>query len=86
VCSWQLDQSGRDESRTGLGGAGVGGGASGIEGGSGSEGGIRGRFFIPRDWVSAEVLSLCRLLADGTVLCPRRGEVAVIRSSLGVGV
>jgi hypothetical protein len=55
-----------------------------LKAGAGAEGGIRGRFFIPRDWVSAEVLSLCRLLADGTVLCPRKGEVAVIRSSLGV--
>lgn len=40
-------------------------------------------FFLPRDWVSLEVLRLCRVLADGTFLCPRKGQVAVIRSRLG---
>lgn len=40
-------------------------------------------FFLPRDWVNAESLRLCRVLADGTVLCPRKGEVAVVRSGLG---
>jgi WD40 repeat protein len=40
-------------------------------------------FFLPRDWISLEILRLCRILADGTFLCPRKGQVAVIRSSLG---
>jgi WD40 repeat protein len=40
-------------------------------------------FFLPRDWVSADVLDLCKVMEDGTFLCPRKGEVAVIRSSLG---
>lgn len=40
-------------------------------------------FFLPQDWVSADVLRLCQVTADGTFLCPRRGEVAVIKSGLG---
>lgn len=40
-------------------------------------------FFLPRDWVNDESLDLCQVLGDGTFLCPRRGEVAVIRSDLG---
>ena len=40
-------------------------------------------FFLPRDWVNAESLDLCRVMANGTLLCPRKGEVAVIKSDLG---
>ena len=40
-------------------------------------------FFLPQDWVNAEVLRLCQVTADGTFLCPRKGEVAVIKSDLG---
>lgn len=43
----------------------------------------RRHFFLPRDWIDAESLKLCRVMADGTLLCPRKGEVAVIRSDLG---
>jgi hypothetical protein len=40
-------------------------------------------FFLPRDWISKDILDLCKVTEDGTFLCPRKGEVAVIRSSLG---
>jgi hypothetical protein len=49
----------------------------------GSTGTPAKHFFLPRDWVSADVLDLCKVMEDGTFLCPRKGEVAVIRSSLG---
>ncbi|KAJ0123281.1 hypothetical protein J7T55_011746 [Diaporthe amygdali] len=39
-------------------------------------------FFIPRDWVNAAGLALCQVLPDGTLLCPCKGELAVIRSDL----
>ena len=42
-------------------------------------------FFLPQDWVSKDVLRLCQVTEDGTFLCPRRGEVAVIKSGLGEG-
>lgn len=46
-------------------------------------GSVMRHFFLPRAWVNAESLRSIQILADGTVLCPRRGEVAVIRSNLG---
>ncbi|MCJ1435227.1 hypothetical protein MMC27_004599 [Xylographa pallens] len=42
-------------------------------------------FFLPRDWVNTEILGLCQVLDDGTLLCPRKGEIAVIKSTLGSG-
>ncbi len=45
---------------------------------------VRQHFFLPRDWLNSESLELCRVMADGTFLCPRNGEVAVIRSSVGL--
>ena len=45
--------------------------------------GVNRHFFLPRDWVTASSLALCRILNDGTFLCPRKGEVAMIRSGLG---
>ena len=50
-----------------------------------SANGLARHFFLPRDWIDADVLRLCQVLADGTFLCPRKGEVAVIKSDLGVG-
>ena len=47
--------------------------------------GLTRHFFLPRDWIDADMLRLCHVLADGTFLCPRKGELAVIRSDLGVG-
>ena len=42
-------------------------------------------FFLPRDWLNTEILGLCKVLDDGTLLCPRKGEIAVIKSTLGSG-
>ncbi|OBT75830.1 hypothetical protein VF21_05527 [Pseudogymnoascus sp. 05NY08] len=39
-------------------------------------------FFLPRDWVTTEMLGLCAVTDDGIVLVPHKGEVAVIQSSL----
>ncbi|KAL8393102.1 hypothetical protein RB595_003048 [Gaeumannomyces hyphopodioides] len=36
-------------------------------------------FFLPGDWVTDEDLRRCRLLHDGTLLCPSRGEVAIFK-------
>jgi hypothetical protein len=80
VCSWRLssDQSSKTASSTS---------PRRIAGGLGNEslinGSVERHFFLPRDWVNAEMLGLCRLLGNGTILCPRMGEVAVIKSGLG---
>ena len=42
-------------------------------------------FFLPQDWINADVLRLCQVTPDGLFLCPRKGEVAVINSELGSG-
>lgn len=39
---------------------------------------IRRHFFLPRDWVNLDWLELASLTADGKILCPRNGEVAII--------
>ena len=46
---------------------------------------VQRHFFLPRDWVKTESLGLCQVLDDGTLLCPRKGEVAVVKSTLGSG-
>ena len=40
-------------------------------------------FFLPRDWLNAECLELCRILDNGVLLIPRQGEIASIKSDLG---
>lgn len=39
-------------------------------------------FFIPRDWSDAAGLSLCRVLSNGTLIFPCKGDIAVLRSDL----
>ena len=39
-------------------------------------------FFLPKDWLSPMTLRLIALNAQGTLLCPRNGEVAIVQSGL----
>ena len=39
-------------------------------------------FFLPRDWVSEDLLGLCAVAGNGIMFVTRKGEVAIIRSSL----
>lgn len=39
-------------------------------------------FFLPTDWMSEEGLRMCCMTSDGTLLVPRKHEVAVIRNSI----
>lgn len=45
--------------------------------------GLKRHYFIPRDWASTENLEQCCMLKDGTFLCPKDGEVAIISSTIG---
>jgi WD40 repeat protein len=36
-------------------------------------------YFFPKDWLNVECLQLCTLLADGKLLIPNNGELAVIK-------
>lgn len=44
---------------------------------------IKRHHFIPRDWAGTESLEQCCMLEDGTLLFPKDGKVAVIKSNFG---
>lgn len=39
-------------------------------------------FFIPHDWVTNTGTLLCQILIDGTLLCPTKGRVAIMKSNI----
>ncbi|THC88961.1 hypothetical protein EYZ11_011591 [Aspergillus tanneri] len=39
---------------------------------------VKRHYFIPRDWANVEDFRQCKVMENGTVLCPRQDEVAVI--------
>ncbi|PMD13592.1 NACHT and WD domain protein [Hyaloscypha hepaticicola] len=43
---------------------------------------LKKHFFLPKDWLSPGMLKLCMLNSYGTILCPKNGEVAIIRSGV----
>jgi WD40 repeat protein len=47
-----------------------------------SGGAYRRHFFLPKDWLSPETLNLVTLNHFGTLLCPKDGEVAIVRSGI----
>ncbi|KAI0383265.1 hypothetical protein F5Y04DRAFT_250954 [Hypomontagnella monticulosa] len=40
---------------------------------------VKRQFFLPRDWVNESTLRLLRLNQNGTLLCARNNEVAIVR-------
>jgi WD40 repeat protein len=46
--------------------------------------GIERLFFLPRDWLNAESLGLCLVTDNGVLLIPKNGEVASVKSDLGL--
>ena len=43
---------------------------------------LKQHFFLPKDWLSPGMLRLCIMNDYGTILCPKNGEVAIIRSGI----
>ena len=43
---------------------------------------VKRHFFLPRDWVSPASLALVTCNEQGTVFCPRNGEVAIVRNGI----
>ncbi len=41
-------------------------------------------FFLPKDWLSPTAVGLILLNAHGTLMCPRNGEIAIVRSGLKI--
>ncbi|PMD32251.1 YVTN repeat-like/Quino protein amine dehydrogenase [Hyaloscypha variabilis F] len=51
-------------------------------GGRNSEAGIGSveqYYFLPGDWVTASEANLCTIMPDGTLLCPKNGDVATVQ-------
>ena len=38
-------------------------------------------YFLPGDWATADEAQLCTITPDGTLLCPRNGEVGAVQSA-----
>lgn len=47
-----------------------------------AQGTITRHFFVPHDWVTTPGIKLSHLLPDGTILCPSKGEVAIIQNDM----
>ncbi|CAL8574483.1 hypothetical protein XPA_000443 [Xanthoria parietina] len=43
---------------------------------------MKRHFFLPRDWISPTSLQLVTYNEHGTVLCPRNGEVAIVKNGI----
>ena len=43
---------------------------------------MKRHFFLPRDWITPASLQLVTCNAQGTVFCPRNGEVAIVRNGI----
>jgi len=41
-------------------------------------------FFLPKDWINPEALILVTLNQFGTLLCPKNGDVAVVKSGIRI--
>lgn len=71
LCSWRLplssDTTTRRPSATGT-----------LDGGTME---IKQHYFFPSDWISPDSVALCTVMGDGTVLCPRNGDVGVVKCS-----
>ena len=48
----------------------------------GRPGRVRRHHFLPRDWINMDWLQLAVMRPDGTLLCPRNGEVAIVAGGL----
>lgn len=48
----------------------------------GRPGRVRRHHFLPRDWINMDWLELAVMRPDGTLLCPRNGEVAIVTNGL----
>ena len=69
VCSWRLPLPSKLYTRRTS--------DTAVSTGGGTE--MRQHYFLPGDWISPDCVALCTMTSDGTVLCPRNGEVAVIK-------
>lgn len=46
-------------------------------------GDVQRYFFIPRDWLPDQDIGLLHITSSGSILCPRKGSITVIETSIG---
>ena len=44
---------------------------------------VKRHFFLPKDWLNHNSLSMATLNAEGTFFCPKHGDVAIVRHGMG---
>lgn len=49
---------------------------------TGPQNGMKKHFFLPRDWLNIDCLELAAITTEGTFMCPRNGEVGIVRGGL----
>ena len=70
LCSWCLPLPSKIAARRPSGCSGT------LDGGTAE---IKRHYFFPSDWISPQSIWLCTVMVDGTTLCPRKGDVALVR-------
>ena len=48
---------------------------------SGGVAGVEQHYFLPGDWATADEAHVCSVMSDGTLLCPRNGDVAAVQAA-----
>lgn len=69
VCTWRLPTSSAAAPRSQ---------SAWVSGRAGTPG-IEQYYFLPGDWVAANEAHLCAVMPDGTLLCPRNGDVVTVQ-------
>ena len=69
LCSWHLPLPSKTTTRPSS-------GSCILDGGTAE---IKRHYFLPSDWISPASVALSTVMVDGTVLCPRKGDVAVVK-------
>ena len=72
LCSWRLPLPSKNTVRRPS-------GSGTLDGGTAE---IKRHYFFPGDWISPASVALCTVMTDGTVLCPRKGDVAVVKCAV----
>ncbi|KAM7215743.1 hypothetical protein V8F06_008853 [Rhypophila decipiens] len=82
-CTWDLTSSARGASDPGPGPAQFSGlGNLSSEKADPLDTRLNKHFYLPKDWLSPSMLRLCVINDYGTILCPKNGEVAVVRGGV----
>jgi WD40 repeat protein len=77
VCTWRLPLPSSWSTTTAVGAA----SRRTSQPGAATTGGVERYYFLPSDWVTGNDTRLCSVTPDGTLLCPRNGDVVTVQTS-----